>query len=102
MTGDPRDALLHIGDTIVDELVELAQRLPTDRVRFLALASARACGPRGRGAEVPTSSTRPIVPSFKAGASSFRAVVSTIEAFVSTVEDLQSTVREQPLPAECS
>lgn len=42
MTGGPRDALLLIGDTIVDELVELAQRLPTDRVRVLALAAAVA------------------------------------------------------------
>jgi hypothetical protein len=43
MTGDPRDALLLIGDTTVDELVELAQRrLPTDRVRVLALATALA------------------------------------------------------------
>ena len=43
MTGDPRDALLLIGDTTVDELVELAQRrLPTDRIQVLALAAALA------------------------------------------------------------
>jgi chromosome condensin MukBEF complex kleisin-like MukF subunit len=42
MTGDPRDAPLLIGDTTVDELVELAQRLPADRVRVLALAAALA------------------------------------------------------------
>jgi hypothetical protein len=43
MTGDPRDALLLIGDSTVEELVDLAQeRLPTDRVRVLALAAALA------------------------------------------------------------
>jgi CO dehydrogenase/acetyl-CoA synthase epsilon subunit len=43
MTGDPRDALLLIGDSTVEELVDLAQkRLPTDRVQVLALAAALA------------------------------------------------------------
>ena len=43
MPGDPRDALLLIGDTTIEELIELAQkRLPTDRVQVLALAAALA------------------------------------------------------------
>jgi hypothetical protein len=43
MTGDPRDALLLIGDTTTEDLIELAQkRLPMDCVRVLALATAVA------------------------------------------------------------
>jgi hypothetical protein len=43
MTGDPRDALLIIGDSTIEELIDLAQkRLPTDRLQVLSLAAALA------------------------------------------------------------
>jgi hypothetical protein len=53
MTGNASDALLLIGDTTIDDLLSLAQkRLPTERLRVLALAALVYAADQG---EVPDS-----------------------------------------------